>query len=1019
MAESNLRETAPEFQPTQSQSYAPQYQYTGQQNFQPYQPYLVTQNYVSSEPAYRPRGSRSRPFSRRERGRYAPNFNQNFGAGHFQPPPFQPPLAEYSNFNHNQPHMPEFFEARGQRGVAGVYRGRGLRSQRAPFRGQIHQMQQPYFHSGAPSYQGDEPRDQSSGRSSDTRWRYDNPSVESRNADKRPNSGRGRSKNSAAKQSYRNDVAKVRNRPKYEGSTETQTGSMIEQLTEGAYECTVCCETVRCEAPIWNCQECYTVFHLKCIKKWAKSPAAAAEDSDGWQCPMCRNVTLLIPYGYKCFCGKQRDPPYHRGEMPHSCGEVCRRARAKTNCVHTCNILCHPGPCPPCPASIKQSCLCKKTSQTVRCGTQQVIRCQAECGKKLNCGVHSCDAVCHEGDCKPCEVEMKQECYCGKDSKVVLCSLGDDGNLLQEGPAQYPCQAVCDRTLSCGNHTCKRPCHPGPCDLCPLTPDLVTRCPCSQTKLSELTTHGEVRKTCLDPVPTCKNTCGKPLKCGGDYVHTCKQPCHEGDCPVCPLNSTVRCRCGHRMIDVLCRELVKAYDPLTGQVSMMCDRKCPKKKDCGKHKCNVKCCVAKEHNCNQVCGRMLNCGLHRCEEMCHAGNCVRCLNASFDEFSCHCGASVMMPPIRCGTKPPECSEPCARRHDCEHPVRHTCHSEEVCPPCADLTSKMCMGNHEKRHNIPCHIKDISCGHPCGKKVPCGMHICKMICHKGSCEACKQPCLVPRPECGHACSAPCHAGSPCPPSQCKTRFVIRCACGNRSETIQCLQGGDDVRLTEAFQRLATSTVAGQGSQSGQDVDISQLMALRNSKTQRQLECDQHCSILSRNKRLASALQIKDPDSAKFSPTYNPFLKEQARKNPQLIANIIKELSALVTSAQSSKQPSRSHAFPAMNQIHRRVVHELSEMYGCESQSYDQEPKRNVVTTARKGTCFIPTVSLSTVIDRETHPKAPPPIVHTKHETPRRLTSLSKMPRPESPTSPPPQPKEPIVDNSEVPDSWEVR
>ena len=35
-----------------------------------------------------------------------------------------------------------------------------------------------------------------------------------------------------------------------------------------------------------------------------------------------------------------------------------------------------------------------------------------------------------------------------------------------------------------------------------------------------------------------------------------------------------------------------------------------------------------------------------------------------------------------------------------------------------------------------------------------------------------------------------------------------------------------------------------------------------------------------------------------------------------------------------------------QVQRRVVHELAEFYGCETQSYDQEPNKNVVATAYK-------------------------------------------------------------------------
>ena len=47
---------------------------------------------------------------------------------------------------------------------------------------------------------------------------------------------------------------------------------------------------------------------------------------------------------------------------------------------------------------------------------------------------------------------------------------------------------------------------------------------------------------------------------------------------------------------------------------------------------------------------------------------------------------------------------------------------------------------------------------------------------------------------------------------------------------------------------------------------------------------------------------------------------------------------------SKQPSRSFAFPSMNREQRRMVHELAEAYGCETQSYDYEPNKNVVATA---------------------------------------------------------------------------
>lgn len=48
----------------------------------------------------------------------------------------------------------------------------------------------------------------------------------------------------------------------------------------------------------------------------------------------------------------------------------------------------------------------------------------------------------------------------------------------------------------------------------------------------------------------------------------------------------------------------------------------------------------------------------------------------------------------------------------------------------------------------------------------------------------------------------------------------------------------------------------------------------------------------------------------------------------------------------KQPKRSHCFQPMNREHRKIIHDLAEVYGVESVSYDSEPKRNVVITAHK-------------------------------------------------------------------------
>ena len=51
-----------------------------------------------------------------------------------------------------------------------------------------------------------------------------------------------------------------------------QSDELSQQLTAETYECMVCCDRVRERDQIWSCQNCYHIFHLKCIKKWATAP---------------------------------------------------------------------------------------------------------------------------------------------------------------------------------------------------------------------------------------------------------------------------------------------------------------------------------------------------------------------------------------------------------------------------------------------------------------------------------------------------------------------------------------------------------------------------------------------------------------------------------------------------------------------------------------------------------------------------------------------------------------------------
>lgn len=106
---------------------------------------------------------------------------------------------------------------------------------------------------------------------------------------------------------------------------------------------------------IWNCSTCFCSFHLMCIQRWSKDTITQQKLAlEGqiqvrqiklkWGCPKCRYEYSPddVPSEYRCFCGKIVNPQYQALLAPHSCGETCGKP-LKSNCGHTCLLLCHPG----------------------------------------------------------------------------------------------------------------------------------------------------------------------------------------------------------------------------------------------------------------------------------------------------------------------------------------------------------------------------------------------------------------------------------------------------------------------------------------------------------------------------------------------------------------------------------------------------------------------------------------------------------------------------------------------------
>ncbi|XP_064636261.1 NF-X1-type zinc finger protein NFXL1-like [Lineus longissimus] len=597
---------------------------------------------------------------------------------------------------------------------------------------------------------------------------------------------------------------------------------LLNYFKSGSNVCLICIESIKKTEAVWSCTCCYCIFHIQCIQKWVKDgvyqQTALSEENFPnrdlpWFCPKCRNQyeQSECPTKYMCFCGKLCEPKFDPWLPPHSCGETCGKA-LKPSCGHSCVLPCHPGPCPPCPKTVNVSCHCGQHSPLARrCGAK-AWSCGKPCSRLLACGHHECTVPCHEWECPPCLKTSDQKCLCGKNETSRECSSPD-----------WQCEEVCTKVLSCGNHTCEEVCHAGKCGPCPRSVD--RKCPCGKSS-SQL--------PCTEDVPTCGDTCEKPLECG---LHLCAQRCHYGPCGTCREMMIKRCRCGARQKEVQC---YKDYQ---------CETRCNKMKDCGRHQCKKKCCDGKCPPCDQQCGRHLGCKNHKCKSRCHTGRCYPCpLTVQVKCFCGHtvvkipCGREKTTPPPRCRGKckiPPTCHHPSREPHrchfgncppcrqtcdkdlpECDHKCPSSCHSgilakvqdkvvrsgpweklppmrvesiDKPCPPCQVPIQAQCLGKHETCY-LPCsEVKPFSCTGPCGRKLPCGNHSCRLECHEvvgakdsmtsgKNCALCEEPCSKPRaPGCGHGCLLPCHPED-CP--SCCQMIRMRCHCQIVVRHIEC-------------------------------------------------------------------------------------------------------------------------------------------------------------------------------------------------------------------------------------------
>lgn len=231
----------------------------------------------------------------------------------------------------------------------------------------------------------------------------------------------------------------------------------------------------------------------------------------------------------------------------------------------------------------------------------------------------------------------------------------------------------------------------------------------------------------------------------------------------------------------------------------------------------------------------------------------------------------------------------------------------------------------------------------------------------------QKCDIKRRECGHPCNVPCHGHEPCPVTTCRETIKAQCPCGRLVKDVLC-----NIRPSESNTVKDNNEIAQSLAQalSVRTIDLS-LTRKQQPPAPPQLECDDECRIIQRNRNLAEALSINLDEPRPTTIVYTDFLRDYAKKNLEFVQTIERQFAQLVEDTQRHQVSQRCFSFKPMKKNERHVVHELASFYGLETRSMDPEPNRNVTAYASFGMCKLPTVTLSDTIRRE-RGKVPPPV-----------------------------------------------
>ncbi|PYI27553.1 hypothetical protein BP00DRAFT_353191 [Aspergillus indologenus CBS 114.80] len=319
-----------------------------------------------------------------------------------------------------------------------------------------------------------------------------------------------------------------------------------------------------------------------------------AQDAHPAHCPRSPDVVLSCPCGKTLLTDVAGYSPRTTCEDPiPNCSKPCGKP---LSCGHSCEQVCHTGPCGPCLQKVTIHCRCGRNDFRTTCfsGDYEPPQCFRICKAGLHCGRHACAERCCPGEQKAIERQAIR-----RKLKSHLRPSDEDFE------AEHICTRVCGRMLKCGRHTCPEICHKGPCNTCREAIFEEIPCNCGRSVLYPPLPCGTLP-------PACSHPCERVKPCGHPQT---PHNCHTDDenCPKCPFLTEKACLCGKR---VLKNQPCWLADARCGQI-------CGKLLKCGSHTCKKNChrpgdCEDASQPCQQACGKTKSLCGHPCTDKCHA-----------------------------------------------------------------------------------------------------------------------------------------------------------------------------------------------------------------------------------------------------------------------------------------------------------------------------------------------------------------------------------------------------------------